>query len=207
MTDYPSDWDHMEDKDDFRLFLLDPEKEIDEYERVTGEFLKTLPNAVIQRVQRVQNKRIWEKYFHCSKMLAKIDPPILGEKLLFHGTSDNDPKKIYSCDEGFDLRFSKEGMWGRGNYFAANASYSDGFAFNAGDGMKKMFAAWVLTGRAYHSPQIRKFTKAPYLKETESSSTAVRISYDSVCGTTQGTRVYVTYDNVHAYPAYLITYR
>lgn len=208
-ADYPSDWDHMEDKDDVRLFLLDPEAERDEYERVTNEFSQTLPNATILRVQRVQNKKVWKKYFHCSKMLAEIDPPILGEKLLFHGSKQNNPEEIYMGTEGFDMRFSRNGMWGRGNYFAMNASYSNSFAFQTKDGIRKMFAAWVLTGRSYHSQPSHNLTKPPYLKESDSDSstcTAARLRYDSVCGTTSGTRVYITYDNEHAYPAYVISY-
>ena len=201
----------MGEKDEVKLYLVDPETESDEYERVTDEFMQTLPNVKILKVQRVQNKRVWEKYIHCVQMLQKIAPPILGEKLLFHGTSQNDPKKIYQGAEGFDMRFSRDGVWGRGNYFAVNASYSDSYAFDAGDGIKKMFAAWVLTGRASPSKPKSTLTKPPLLSESsddgDDSSTAVQHRFDSVCGTIGGTRVYITYDNVHAYPAYLISYK
>ena len=203
----------MGEKEEVKLYLVDPETERDEYERIADELTQTLPNVKILKVQRVQNKRVWEKYLHCVQMLQKIDPPILGEKLLFHGTSENDPKHIYQGAEGFDMRFSRDGAWGRGNYFAVNASYSDSYAFHAGDGIKKMFAAWVLTGRAAPSKPNSKITKPPLLNQSgDDSSTAVQHRFDSVCGNTgrhtgTGTRVYITYDNVHAYPAYLISYR
>lgn len=207
-TEYPSDWDTMSEKDEVKLYLVDPETERSEYDRVTAEFMQTLPDVKILKVQRVQNKTVWQKYLHCVQMLQEIDPPILGEKLLFHGTSQNDPKEIYQGAEGFDMRFSRDGAWGRGNYFAVNASYSDRYAFHAGDGIKKMFAAWVLTGRAYLSKPKSSLTKPPFLNESDDGDgTAVRHRFDSVCGSTGGTRVYITYDNVHAYPAYLISYK
>ena len=206
-VDYPSNWDHMEVGEVVKLFLLDPETESDEYERVTNEFLQTLPNVEILRVQRVQNKILWERYLHCSKMIRKLDKPHLGEMLLFHGTKQNSPELIYTGTEGFDMRFSANGMWGRGNYFAVNSSYSNCYAFCTQDGNRKMFAAWVLTGSSFHSNSNPNLTKPPFLEESASSSTSVRRRYDSVSGTTGGTRVYITYDNEHAYPAYLITYK
>jgi hypothetical protein len=49
--------------------------------------------------------------------------------MLYHGTSQTDPKAIYSSKEGFDMNFSPGGMWGIGNYFAVNASYSNDYCF------------------------------------------------------------------------------
>ena len=36
--------------------------------------------------------------------------------------------------------------------------------------------------------------------------TSIKRRYDSVSGDTGGSKVYITYDNDKAYPAYLITY-
>ena len=196
----------MEDDEEVKLFLLDPDVESDEYERVTNEFLQTLPNVRVLRVQRVQNKILWKRYLHCSKMIRNVDQPCLGEKLLFHGTSQKNPKFIYEGTEGFDMRFSASGMWGRGNYFAVNSLYSSRYAFRTEDGNRKMFAAWVLTGNSFHSESDHSLTKPPFLKTSGNSSTSIRRRYDSISGTIGGTRVYITYDNEHAYPAYLITY-
>lgn len=198
----------MGEKDEVKLYLVDPETESDEYERVATEFIQTLPNVKILRIQRVQNKTVWQKYLHCVQILQEIDPPILGEKLLFHGTRKNNPKEIYQGADGFDMRFSRNGMWGRGNYFAVNASYSNSYAFHTEDGIRKIFAAWVLTGRSCLLEPNSSLTKPPFLNQSgDNPDTAVRHRFDSVCGTTGGTRVYITYDNVHAYPAYLISYK
>jgi hypothetical protein len=40
-----------------------------------------------------------------------------------------DPQTIYTGEEGFDMKYSKDGMWGRGLYFAQNAKYSDPYGY------------------------------------------------------------------------------
>lgn len=195
----------MQDDEEWKLFPLDPVTECEEYERVTTQFLLTLPSAHMLKVERVQNKVLWRRYFNRSKLMRDFDRTFLREELLFHGTRFNKPDRIYAGGEGFDTRFSAQGMWGRANYFAVNSSYSDGYAFRS-NGTKKMFAAWVLTGNSICLPSDRNLTKPPFVAGAGSSNTSIQRRYDSVYGTTGGTRVYITYDNEHAYPAYLITY-
>ena len=49
-------------------------------------------------------------------------------KHLWHGTRYTSPNIIISKDkEGFDANFSSEGMWGKGFYAAAKASYSNDY--------------------------------------------------------------------------------
>ena len=199
----------MEEEEQMKLFLLDPRQESEEYERVASQFLLTLPNAEILRIDRIQNKLIMRRYFHRSQLMKNFGAEDLREELLFHGTSETQPELIYQGDEGFDMRFSAVGYWGKGNYFAVNSSYSHDYAFSHNK-VFKMFAANVLTGNSFFSEPDSSLTMPPYLDSddsaTDSSSTTIRRRYDSVHGNTYGTRVYITYDNEHAYPAYLITY-
>ena len=202
----------MEEGEQVKLFLLDPFQQTDEYERVTDQFLLTLPDADILRVDRIQNKLIMRRYFHRSQLMREFGTEDLREELLFHGTGETQPELIYNGGEGFDMRFSKEGYWGRGNYFAVNSSYSHLYAFYHDSGVFKMFAAKVLTGNSIFKKEIdRSLTMPPFLDSandnTSNSGTAIQHRYDSVHGDTGGTRVYITYDNEHAYPAYLITYK
>ena len=194
----------MDEEDEVKLFLVDPEKESEEYERVTNQFLLTLPRAHILRVERVQNKHLWKRYRDCSKRMSDRNCYVRDE-LLFHGTSGTNPEDIYKGTDSFDLRCCSGGMWGRGIYFAVNASYSNGYAYHSGNNVRKMFAAFVLTGNSFFSPPDGSLTKPP-LAPSDGSDTSAQHRYDSVCGNTCGTRVYITYDNDHAYPAYLITY-
>jgi hypothetical protein len=51
-------------------------------------------------------------------------------KLLWHGTRKLKPDRIYRGNEGFDISFAREGLWGKGLYFATKASYSDDYCYH-----------------------------------------------------------------------------
>ena len=142
-----------------------------------------------------------------SREMRRFGGEELNEKLLFHGSSSNNPEDIYKGDASFDMRMSSHGMWGRGNYFAVNASYSHNFAFqrrSTAMPCRIMLAAWVLTGQSYTSDP-RQFSSPPFRTDCVEQG-GVRRRYDSVNGSTGGSKVYITYDNTLAYPAYVITY-
>ena len=198
----------MTEDDEVKEYLVDQESEYEEYNRILDQFQLTLPNSTIIKIYRIQNKDLWTKYRICSEEMKKNNDGILNERLLFHGTRVTPPKSIYTGAIGFDERFSRDGMWGRGNYFAQNANYSDGYAHRHG-AMKEMFAAYVLTGISYSSEPNSALRMPPERtdKSDEGEGAKVKRHYDSVTGTLGGTRVYITYDNIHAYPAYLIVYQ
>jgi hypothetical protein len=47
---------------------------------------------------------------------------------LYHGTGKTPPKAIYESEEGFNINYANDGMWGKANYFASNSSYSNAYA-------------------------------------------------------------------------------
>lgn len=190
----------MQEDAEFKLVILDPEMDEEEHDRIANSFLQTMPNVTFLRIERVQNKPLWRKYQHCSERMC--DDGILNEKLLFHGSSRTNPEKIYKGDVGFDPSFSNNGMWGQGSYFAANASYSDRYA-HVVKGFKKMLAAWVLTGHSKESKPSR-YERPP---ERHVPGSDIVRKYDSVNGSTGGSKVYITYDSHHAYPGYVVTYQ
>ena len=181
-----------------------------EYARVVGKFKATMPNANIVSLQRVQNQYLWEKYIHHKGMIEQKNGRQANEMELFHGTRGNNPQLIYDSEEGFDMRFSASGMWGQANYFAVNASYSNGYAHPLPNGRRQMFLAKVLTGDSHACSSNSALRMPPERPSyTIAASTGVQLSqirYDTVNGTTGGSTVYMTYDNLKAYPAYLITY-
>lgn len=187
-------------------FLLDPlVPEQDEFCKVSALFMQTMPRCEIKRIVRIQNKVLWRKYMDRAKQMREYDQ-ILGEMELFHGTRDHKPEDIYKGDSSFDMRFCQTGMWGRGNYFAVNASYSNDYAHKEGE-VRQMLMAYVLTGHSYSCNSDSSLTKPP-LREHQGTQDdgVVQRRYDSVCGNTNGSKVYITYDNDKAYPAYLISY-
>ena len=179
----------------------------DEFCKISAHFSQSMSNVrcEIRQVERIQNKPLWGKYMDRARQMMEYDQA-LGEKALFHGTRKLKPEEIYQGDTSFDMRFCEQGMWGRGNYFAVNASYSNKYAHIEG-GVRQMLMAYVLTGRTYECNPDSSLTKPPFREgQGTQDNGAVQRRYDSVCGYTDGSMVYITYDNDKAYPAYLITY-
>ena len=179
-----------------------------EWKKVIAIFQKTMPNNTIVQIIRIQNKWLWEKYVFQKKRLKVKNNGMINELELFHGTRSNDPKVLYANEDGFDMRYSAQGMWGQANYFAVNASYSHNYAHTTPDGAREMFLVKVLTGDSFNSPPNKSLRKPPMKALGASGEVSFsQVQYDTVTGVTNGSQVYMTYDNDKAYPAYLIKYR
>ena len=199
----PPEWQPQ--TDNLQLFVI--EQDSAEWDKVEQYFKNTLPNADIQEICRIQNKWLWRRFINHKEQLCQKNQGI-SEKELFHGTRGNDPKLIYDSEVAFDMRFSAKGMWGQANYFAVNASYSDGYAFHKGNGLKEMFLVKVLIGETYECQPDSSLLLPPEKETIEMGPMKFsKTRYDTVTGTTGGSRVYMTYDNEKAYPAYLIKYK
>jgi hypothetical protein len=85
-------------------------------------------------------------------------------------------------------------MWGRALYIAANASYSNAYSSDGGNGERQFFYVRAALGRPKEVP-------------SDNSIRAPPTGYDSVEGTTQGSRVHMLYNLNLAYPEYIVTYR
>ena len=203
---YPIEWEAQIST--IQLFELDRYSR--ERIRLISAFKETMPDADIISVQRIQNKWLWEKYSQHKERIREKNDGVVNEKELWHGSRKSSSDNIYNSEEGFDMRFSSEGLWGQANYFAAKASYSDVFAFKSLVGTKELLLAKVLTGDSFESEPDSSLRMPPEkpmnLKAGNEQLKQLRIRYDSVTGTTCDCRVYMTYSNDKAYPAYLISY-
>jgi hypothetical protein len=163
-----------------------------EWKSIETRMKATMPTIKIHQIQRVQNMWQWQKYaFLRDRLARKSGNP---EMLLFHGTRANTPSLIYNGDDGFDMRFSNQGMWGRASYFAVNASYSHNYAFTTRTKMMQMFSARVAIGKSIVLVANNTHVKPPD-------------GYDTVSGTTGDSVVFMVYENGRAYPEHLITYQ
>ena len=207
--DVPREWEG-----DLESFSLkDVPAESTEFKKMLLLMQQTMPSVKITKLERIQNKWLWNRYSqHCDE-IKKKNGGVLMEEELFHGTRGNDPELIYKGEEGFDMRFSHAGMWGRGSYFAANAIYSHHYAYATRNsskvGCRQMFLARVNIGETYECRPDSTLTMPPVKPSSQPTSSFVPFSvvrYDSVTGETNGSRVFVVYDNRKAYPLYLITY-
>ena len=186
--------------------LVPVERHSSKWRHVSKKIKATLPNATIVSIDQVQNQLQWDRYGDCMKRLWKHHGEI-NEKELFHGTRKTDPKEIYFRDQGFSTQFSEERFWGLANYFAVDACYSHGFAFQVKNTKyKKFFLVKVLTGYSCEMKQDSSLKQPPNLPPHLLRHSNGQSQYDTVTGITGGSRVYMTYDNYHAYPAYLIKY-
>lgn len=67
----------------------------------------------VNRVQRIQNESLWERLCYEKQLLLR-DRPDVNEQLLYHTSHSSIP---VICEEGLDLRLSRNGMFGSGIYF------------------------------------------------------------------------------------------
>ena len=198
---YPDEWEPQNEEP---LELKPLTKNSPEWSKVSQQFLATLQSSSIVKIERVQNRWLWEKYSQHFERMKRKNEGVVNEKLLFHGTRNTPPSCIYQDEEGFDIRFSNAGLWGNGNYFAVNASYSDSYAHHPSDGTRQMFLAKVLTGYSVTLDSNRNLRMPPVRQQSVKGGD---MRYDTVTGVTGGSKVFITYSNDKAYPFYLITYK
>jgi len=158
-------------------------------------------NTVIS-VQKVDNpilKKNWRYELQCVQE-SNDNRDIEYVRLLFHGTSSMDPSCIYASPKGWKVNYaSDKNLWGRGIYFAQDASYCCGkYCYTTKKGTQVLLLAAVIVGddivcdenKALRDPPIEEGLKR----------------FDSVSGMRHGTWVWVVYENARAYPLYVIEF-
>ena len=196
---FPPEWDPQTEE----IALCIVAKGGSEWKHVVKLMKESMPNVKVERIERIQNQALWQKYdFFKSRMAEATHGSGVNEKELFHGTRKTHPSQIYKSDKGFDFRFGNErSLWGQGTYFAVKASYSDRiYAYIAPDGCRVLLLAKVATGDSKYMSNAENL-KLPPLKPGKMME-----RYDTVHATTGGSDVYVVYDHEKAYPAYVISY-
>ena len=170
-------------------------------------------NVRLVQVERIQNLWLWEVFERSRCRMSEKNKGQVNEKLLFHGTKNTPPSKIYNSEQGFDNRLASKGLWGEGTYYAVKARYSDRYAHTTPKRQKQMFLVQVITGITCRCRQNSSLRAPPKKNEHDFGSImSSRDSmfederYDSVSGNTNGSDVFVIYEHGKVYPAYLITY-
>jgi len=116
-TKFPSAWDQTQD---FVNVPLSPTS--NEYKYVIGLFAKTMPNSRVKFIKRIQNSALYQPFNVYKKQLEARLGKSNGVRHLFHGTKRWHIDGI--CKHGFDSRLHTVYAYGKGSYFARNASYS-----------------------------------------------------------------------------------
>jgi len=199
----------------------------DEYWNIFDKLRQDMPDAYISKLWRVQNSSLWTYYsFHKDRFSSmKVSKK---EQSVWHGTSELDPTIIYNCkQDGFMMQFSQAGFWGRGIYFADKASYSHSYAYKpnvsrssintfsvteerptAKAGEREMFLAKLLIGSVIFIDRDESLQKASWCRKltVPPVNPATNLKYNTVSGTTAGSKVWIVYENGRAYPEYLVRY-
>ncbi len=175
--------------------------------RIESRMKETMNDIKIDKIERVQNLRVWNHYAFRRRMLQQqlIDKPNLQiEMELFYGTRETHPNEIYNGEYGFDVAFSAGGLWGTGICFSMNASDScQNYSYQLPNGKRQVFLAQVLTGEVcdYKDKHDQTLRRPPRKNESISGG-----RYNSVSGVTGGDQVYIVYENRVSYPTFLITF-
>lgn len=89
-------------------------------------------NPPILQVQKVQNRKLWERYAHRRQEIAEENFLQSNERMLFHGS----PFINAIVQRGFDERHAYiGGMFGAGIYFAEHSSKSNQYVYGIGGGI------------------------------------------------------------------------
>ncbi|NXA47702.1 PAR12 polymerase, partial [Nothocercus julius] len=195
-TKVPAHWDKSAVPElGFKLIVLD--RSSDEYKKVQVEFQRTMPKTIIKGICRIQNPSLWELYQWQKEQMQKSNGGrAVDERSLFHGTSRKHIDAI--CHQNFDWRICglHGTVYGKGSYFARDASYSDNYC-REDSHTKSMFLARVLVGEFTlgNSSYVR-----PPLKDNQNSF------YDSCVNNILNPSIFVIFEKHQVYPEYLIEY-
>lgn len=206
----PITWDESHDG----LVLL-PEA-TNEYQAVTNYFLKALYNhsdgVEIVRIERIQNIPLWQSYAvkkqtmktrvkeHPEHLVNNSDPNI-ERQWLFHGTTKDIAPKIVR--QGFNRAFAGRNavVYGKGVYFARDASYSSHEAYSEPDdgGVQRMFLCRVAVGDWCKG-------KTGQLTPDTKNHNSLEL-FDSTVDNVQNPSIFVVYHDAQAYPEYLVSFK
>ena len=113
------------------------------YDTISKRIRESFPNSCIVWIEENENTHLYSAYEARKKEIAKVSS--INEMQWFHGTREENITKI--SIEGFDPTFNKASAYGKGTYFAKNASYSNSYMVPNAQGISFMFLCDVLMGK------------------------------------------------------------
>jgi len=175
-----------------------------EFGMVTQLLALSLPSAQVAHVLKVHNPKLKQNFEQKRVEICQKHGEDFEVMYLFHGTRSSCPSQICSSDNGFDLAFARSAsMWGKGLYFAERADYSHAYSHMCPCGLNSIFVASVMLGKVVHQISNTTLCQPPQILRNQQPT---GILYDSVCGFTSGSPIYVLYEHHRAYPEYIISY-
>ncbi|CAM4730206.1 unnamed protein product [Leuciscus chuanchicus] len=193
----PSHWKDMKGNS---VVLVKLKADSTEYAEVEKEFKRTGLTSNIIEIERIQNSTLWRNYTIKKEELEEKNKHKNNEQRLFHGTGPDKTDQINN--HGFNRSYAGThgAMYGNGSYFAVDPSYSaQGYSNPDVNGHKRMYLARVLVG---------DFTQGkPGLPVPPAKSSNSADLYNSVTDNISNPTMFVIFNDVQAYPEYLITFQ
>ncbi|NXE19253.1 PAR12 polymerase, partial [Ardeotis kori] len=193
----PSQWDQSALPDTgFKLVKVSYTSS--EFGKIKRLFEKTMKDCCIHKLKRIQNPTLWQIFQWQKEQMKKLNKfKSVDERLLFHGTSSFNVPAI--CEQNFDWRIcgTQGTMYGKGSYFARDASYSHVYCSSA-RGYYSMFVAHVLVGDFVQG-------KSEYLRPPPRPGNSNRL-YDSCVDDPTDPSIFVIFEKHQIYPAYILKY-
>nr|XP_048310117.1 protein mono-ADP-ribosyltransferase PARP14-like isoform X5 [Myodes glareolus] len=198
-AEIPSNWSDMRQK---KLLVVSLQTSDPEYSMVANKFHQTCQNFIIEKIERIQNPALWRRYQANKKIMDEKNGHERNEKQLFHGTEASSIPHLNS--HGFNRSYAGKNAtyFGKGTYFAVNASYSadDTYSRPDANGKKHMYYVQVLTGNYTKGNQS---LIVPPPRDPQNPTDL----YDTVTDNDKNPSIFVVFYDNQAYPEYLITFR
>uniref|UniRef100_A0A3P9IVJ1 Poly [ADP-ribose] polymerase n=1 Tax=Oryzias latipes TaxID=8090 RepID=A0A3P9IVJ1_ORYLA len=192
----PPHWDDMKDE---IMKLVPVAAGSQEHADVMASVTQSGFSITAISIDRVQNSCLWQSFQLLKKQMELKNKHSNNEKVLFHGTSADSTDQINT--KGFNRSYAgKNGaMFGNGSYFAVNPAYSaQNYAQPDNQGHKRMYQARVLVG------DFTQGSSGMIIPPSKSGQSADL--FDSVTDNTSSPTMFVVFNDMQAYPEYLITF-
>nr|XP_045582068.1 uncharacterized protein LOC123745523 isoform X2 [Procambarus clarkii] len=195
-TSVPNNWLVMGGNQTHVLVPLDPGNK--EYQEVASRLRLTLPNANVQKIERLQNPYLWRLLqYKKASLSSRYDDNQLNIQRLFHGT---DPDKIDTiCKENIDWRQGStiQQNFGKGTYFSNSAAVARNHSTLTLSGHYVLILADVIIGSVVRgSPTL---TRPP-------TNISTNLLYDTTVDDEHAPTIFVKYDKEEYYPEYIIEF-
>ncbi|KAH0504391.1 Poly [ADP-ribose] polymerase 14 [Microtus ochrogaster] len=198
-AEIPSNWSNMKQK---KLLVVSLQTNDPEYIMVANQFHRTCQNFAIEKIERIQNPALWRRYQANKKIMDEKNGHERNENQLFHGTEASSIPHLNS--HGFNRSYAGKNAtcYGKGTYFAVDASYSANDTYSRPDanGKKNMYYVRVLTGNYTTG---NKTLIVPPPRDPQNPTDL----YDTVTNDDKNPCIFVVFYDNQAYPEYLITFR
>ncbi|KAM6417277.1 protein mono-ADP-ribosyltransferase PARP12-like [Pluvialis apricaria] len=170
-----------------------------EYNTIKQLFQQTMKGYNVLKIRRIQNPSLWKVFqWQKEQMKRENGGKEVNERFLFHGTQVSFMEAI--CTQNFDWRIcgSNGTKYGKGSYFARDASYSHAYCQPAVK-TNTMFVARVLVGDYVKGD-------AAYVRPPPKSIGGLRF-YDSCVDDELNPSIFVVFEKHQIYPEYVIDYK